>query len=82
MKRRLRLDQASQLIYRVFPLHDFSKPGAPVSAYGVERLGNGMDERGLSVGSHITIGRFESKSEARAVLAHVPAGFVDDECAA
>jgi len=82
VKRRLRLDQASQLIYRVFPLHDFSKPGAPVSAYAVERRGHGVDARGLVTGSHISVGRFASKAEARAVLAHVPDEFVDDECAA
>lgn len=79
--RRLRLDEASRLVYRIVPLHDFSRPGAPVSGYRVERRGDGVDELGLSVGSVVVLGRFERAEDARAALVAVPAGSIDDETA-
>lgn len=68
-------EKPSRFVYRIVPLHDFSRPNAPVSGYRVERWS--VD----GVGPYITLGRFDTAAEARAVLSAVPAASIDDEAA-
>lgn len=69
-------EKPSRFVYRIVPLHDFSRQGAPVSGYRVERWS--VD----GLGPQLDVGRYDTVQEARAAVAAVPAASIDDECAA
>lgn len=74
------LHRASEIVYRIAPLHDMAAAGAPVTGYRLERLGYGIDDRGTAtVGPTLTLRRFDTRDDARAAVAHLPARSIDDE---